>query len=205
MMSNSEVKDFSGLAQLDKLLYLNISSSHLEDEIFAFTSKIRNLQYLDVSNNIIKSFPDMMNRSIYEINLSSNVMNDLKGSGWLFNLRVLNLSQNQIVDISPLTWCPFLKELNLSENLIRETVQLYHISICRELTSLNLRDNPVLRESDFNYIIATYFKSIKFLNGTALNSKRFGAKHKRYFTPLKAIIPIYDLISYFERYVAGSM
>lgn len=102
------------------LVYLDISSSHLEDDIFQDINQIPLLQYLDASNNLFRNFPDLKMDALYELKLNGNLLTSVKpGNNWLFNLRILNLSQNQITSICPFSFCPFLAELDLSENLLK--------------------------------------------------------------------------------------
>lgn len=120
LMNNSCIKEMTTARHFRNLVYLDISSSHLEDNIFRDISQIPLLQYLDASNNLVRNFPDLKTEALYELKLNGNLITSVKtGTNWLFNLRLLNLSQNQITDVAPFSFCPFLTELDLSDNLLK--------------------------------------------------------------------------------------
>ena len=120
VMNNTCIKQMAITRFFHNLVYLDISCSRLEDEIFNDIGQIPFLQYLDVSNNLIRNFPDLKNEVLYELRLNGNLISSVKpGSNLLFNLRILNLSQNQITKINPLTFCPFLSNLDISDNLLK--------------------------------------------------------------------------------------
>ncbi|KAM3141896.1 hypothetical protein pb186bvf_005982 [Paramecium bursaria] len=95
-------------------------------QLETFLRKINNLQRLDLSNNLIFEFScqDLLNRSLYEINLSRNLFKVIPNN-FFFNTLVVNLQNNQIESQGAFQISSILRqnprwiELNLSNNKLR--------------------------------------------------------------------------------------
>ena len=123
ILNNSLIKDFSSLKYLANLLYLDISSSNLHNYSEKHFEKCHVLQYLDFSKNSFRSFPELPNTLLYEVQANRNEITQLGRMNWLFNLRILNLADNHVVDLMPFAMCPFLRVLDLSNNQLRGEYQ----------------------------------------------------------------------------------
>jgi Leucine-rich repeat (LRR) protein len=168
ILKNSTIRDFSQLQYLKRLLYLDISSSSISDPVIIENlAPLSLLQYLDVSNNMLRTFPEIPVQCLYELHMSSNMLSYIPSSNWLFCLRILNLSDNLIAEPAPLAMCPFLVELHLARNQIRSINHIYRgtnaiisISLCRQLKILNLAGNTVLNSPMFDLYVGVFLPKL---------------------------------------------
>ncbi|KAJ3358724.1 hypothetical protein HDU91_005126 [Kappamyces sp. JEL0680] len=178
ILTHSCVRDISHVQYLTKLLYLDISHSNLPDKILEDVTTSECLQYLDVSHNVCREFPELSSPSLFELRMESNMLSQLRITNWLFNLRILCLADNQIMDILPLAMCPFLRELDLSNNHIKgsagngltvDVKSMASIVVCQDLKVLNLSGNTVIKDLLFPFYIGTFLTKLEKLNGLGIN------------------------------------
>ncbi|KAJ8932625.1 hypothetical protein NQ314_014555 [Rhamnusium bicolor] len=122
---------FSGLLQL---VTLNINANKLET--FPTFTKNTKLSFLDLSNNNLKSFPDVCSEelgNLAELKLHGNEIEEIPSNiSSLPALKLLDVSSNKIKEIpGELSDCHKLKEVNLKANPISDRRLLKLIDQCR--------------------------------------------------------------------------
>lgn len=162
ILNNSLVKDLSSLRFLMTLLYLDLSASNLTENV---VEEIQSplLLYLNACNNLFRSVPDIPSLALYELRLSGNMITQIPRMNWLYNLRVLDLSNNQLSDIVPLGNCPFLREIYISNNEIKEFSNVYALSVCRQVTVLDMSGNPINGNSNIFKTVGTLFPKLQVI------------------------------------------
>ncbi len=145
-LSGNQISSFSIHSEHPNLLHIDLSRNVINDVAMSFDfpslisldlsqnnflefpgifKNLPNLSYLDLSNNLITSLPSMALPYLRELKLSFNKMNHLKGIELFEALKRLELNGNIISDFSPLI---------LSYNYMA-------------LNYLDIRQNPVSKES----------------------------------------------------------
>ncbi|KAI8929873.1 hypothetical protein BC831DRAFT_441378 [Entophlyctis helioformis] len=203
VLRNSRITDLESLHMLRKLVYLDMGGCRLSEAAAEHVVDCSVLLYLSMSNNIIYTMPEMPNRMLYEVDLSSNLLTRLNIANWMFMLRVLNLKDNQITDIHPLSMCPFLRVLNLENNKVHDVEQLFSISVCQQLQILDLSSNPIETSPLLYKIVGTMFPSIQTLNKQAV-CRKSGDPEKRVFIygdPLKSARVCRDCVEHLTLFV----
>lgn len=77
---------------------------------------------------------------------------------WLPMLKILRLVDCQIQTIEPLWACPFLVEIYLANNIIEDPIWLAALSPCRDLRVIDLKGNPISKDSRLPIIFSLFFK-----------------------------------------------
>ena len=100
--------------------------SYYEPKLYGFYNlqisvfdSMKNLQYLDLSSNMIVDVSMLKNCvGLKRLNLSNNKIKSIKTFSSLIHLNYLNLANNLISNIRALTKLKKLEELNISYNMI---------------------------------------------------------------------------------------
>ncbi len=147
--ANSQIL-LSRLGDQQKLLELNLSATSVNDQQFEAIKKMPDLKRLFLANShlsgkTIATLPvlrELVHLDIAEINDASYVLQKLKGSKNLRNLRLkgCNLSKE---DLETVAGFPNLNDLDLNKNQIVNDDNLKILFPLKKLTSLNLEFCPV--------------------------------------------------------------
>ena len=91
---------------------------------------------MDFSNQSLTLVPDTERQdTVVSLNLSVNLLRDLKNIEFFSNLRYLNISQNKVSDLSPVAACAELIELDCSQNSIKKLDTLSNLPSLRVLNA----------------------------------------------------------------------
>lgn len=197
-LSHNEVSDLRPLAGNHALKELNVSHNKLSsleafDETGAFAVGTRTLARLDVSFNNIQTLPENFNCTyltklnvahnrvskirglkqltfLAELDLSHNCLAETTGVGAVAaNVSSLSLAHNSISKIGPkFMQFGMLRTLDLSHNRIGD---LYNLSHCSVLRSLNLRDNFLSGVRQAEYLAKLSALESLTVEGNALASQ----------------------------------
>jgi hypothetical protein len=128
---------------------LGISGLRLK-ELPSFVLNLKDLIYLDASNNLIKKIKDLAPlEAVRFIDLSRNNLYKIKTTGNHQHVMYLDLHSNFLtnVDIDPFS--SDLKVLDVSRNQFRNVADVQGLESCRNLGSLNLAWNRLANLSGF--------------------------------------------------------
>ncbi|CAI4228140.1 unnamed protein product [Auanema sp. JU1783] len=110
-------------------------------------SKLNNLRFLDLSDNMISEFPDLTHMP---------------------NLETLLLANNRIKSLKHTTQCKSnLKVLDISANPIMNLCEVYHLEKMKDITNFSLKDTPclsVFEEYHYKSFLVVLFPCILFIN-----------------------------------------
>ena len=129
------------LSRLPNILRLELSGNRISSlEFFNNEETFTNLQYLDLSKNIIRNLTAIKVPKLIYLNLSNNeILNTDQFLGHP-NLKIFELRGNKIANIAGLKAMPKLEELYLSENNIAFFDTLEDLAL---LKRLHLRKNNI--------------------------------------------------------------
>jgi hypothetical protein len=117
-------------------------------------------------------------KNLVFLNLSSNLLSDLKGLEKLDQLIYLNVAQNSLSTIEPVAYLGALQILILNGNMIKSTILLNCLIDLKNLRTLNLQTirgdlkNPMCDEADYRNTVFNMIKSLKRLDGTPKDVKK---------------------------------
>ena len=104
---------------------------------------LKNLNYLDVSNNAILSLEGIENLPISELYIANNALQTLENSPELPFLRFLDVSSNMITELYGLAHYQKLTVLHATDNHIASLQSLHLLDSLTMLRELNLDNNSV--------------------------------------------------------------
>ncbi|MED6210726.1 hypothetical protein PIB30_066797 [Stylosanthes scabra] len=128
----------SEISSVTKLMYLDLSSNHLEGELPASMSNLTQLSYFNVSNNFLTGvIPSSFNHLKYLKCLSLG-SNHIQGPipielGHLVHLEVLDLSHNKVSGVIPSGFRQLsrLSTLDISNNILEGSIPSGILNHCR--------------------------------------------------------------------------
>lgn len=141
-----------------EILRLNYSS--ISNIGFPLSSLMRNLKYLDLSNNNLIRIDNGLSdlADLRELNLSFNRIEKIEGLNHLSKLTHLSLSENRIGQIRNLDDLKRLKIFNIAYNRIDSLDFAIYLRRFKELKSLNISGNPFCRsKNDRDYYNYYYY------------------------------------------------
>lgn len=129
-LQGNQITCLNGLADFQSLRQLNLASNDIPKISAMDLAGLDHLVILSLASNLLEaipagSFPPL--RSLRELDLSYNVIDDIEGLSVLESLGVLNLRQNKmntVLSLSPLRLCQNLKSLWLRDNPLSTTQSL---------------------------------------------------------------------------------
>lgn len=132
------------------LRFLTLDDNHLNDEDLIAFSNFKVLKFLSLGNNEITSVSSLsQNRSLLELHLQGNQIEDVRDLRFLTHLESLYLSHNNIrnvyagsreINVSYLNYLTKLEILYLNDNTIEDISDLDTLS---KLTVLNVNNNHI--------------------------------------------------------------
>lgn len=140
-LAHNMITDIEPLTSLDYLTDLDLSFNEIEELSVLEIEGLRTLEKLNLGHNLLTDLKDLTwiwGRSLIELDLSSNDINDINDIYGFFDLQVLNLSNNRVTDLSVLYFLKDLRVLNLSNNLVEDITNLAEM---KDLEYLYLNDN----------------------------------------------------------------
>lgn len=183
---NNKISNISVLSKLPNLLRLELSNNKITTlDFFNNEETYLNLQYLDLSRNMIRNLTSIKLPKLIHLILSNNEIINTDSFLGHPNLKILELRANKIANISGIKSMPKLEELYLSENSIstldslEEMTSLKKIHLRKnnfvtfdeeklpelpELVYINLRDNGI---KDLNKV--AYLKKYGKLEKLVIN------------------------------------
>jgi len=106
------------ISTFTSLTHLVLSNNQLTD-IYHIKFLLYSLEFLDISNNLVSDIKPLLSfNSLVELNISCNNIIDIKPLSSINTMKVLDVSGNRIKDISPLANNVLLIDLDLSSNTI---------------------------------------------------------------------------------------
>jgi len=154
ILNKNDLTQLHGIEQLTQLNTLVISHNQLKE---IDVSKLKNLQKLSCSNNLLEEMPDLKcNPSIQDLRLNNNQIKQIPS--WFVRsckkVKLLDLGNNAIDSFESLTSLKdltFMESLNLKGNGVCNDSQ-YHIKMKAIL--------PTLKILDFQNFAASYYKAL---------------------------------------------
>ena len=163
--SNNGIVDINPLAQLTRVIHLNLSNNKIKNvTVFTQEEAFPNLKWLDISFNKFVEFPAFKVPKLDYLNISGNKLEKVN-DGWTGheNLRILNAVDNKFKTLAPFKVMPKLEELYLASNMLTSLSGWESLPVLRvlhlrrnkidkieeelppldELTTLNLRSNNI--------------------------------------------------------------
>ncbi|CAL6058256.1 leucine-rich_repeat protein [Hexamita inflata] len=165
--------DFKYICNLKYLKSLKISNFSVESSNMT-TVGFKNLTHLSITN--AKYMCDfqllLLFNSLVEVDLSHNIINDLKPLAQHVNIQTLNLSNCQLKELSVIKFFKFLEYLDVSSNQI---IDINGLDNCKQLKYLNLSENRVYKLFDLsiNLIQCTLDNNYIFQFGNLLSLPNF--------------------------------
>ena len=133
------LSDISPLTKLTNLTWLNLDDNLLSD--ISPLTKLTNLTWLALDRNLISDISPLAGLTkLRDLWLDGNSILNLSPLVGLTNLGTLTLEDNAISDISPLAGLTKLKNLRLRLNSIRDLLPLAKLT---NLRTLNLEENSI--------------------------------------------------------------
>ena len=105
---------------------------------------------------------------ISDLDLSGNSLKDIKGLAGLMNLKHLKLDDNEIHDLSPLEMCYSLDSLSATRNRVNGFEAVEYLTDCHLLVDINLGENPISENQEFESKMVLIFPRLEVLNGKCL-------------------------------------
>ena len=128
--------DLKAIGALHKLESLTLNNCGLATT--AGLEQLKNLTYLDLSNNTIRNIDALMSMTeLQELYMAHNALTDLTSLTSLKKLVKLDVSYNSIKSLLPLYNVTGLQELNVSNNLILEITNIDKLSALKKLDISN--------------------------------------------------------------------
>jgi Leucine-rich repeat (LRR) protein len=128
--------DLKAIGALHKLESLTLNNCGLATT--AGLEQLKNLTYLDLSNNTIRNIDALMSMTeLQELYMAHNALTDLTSLTSLKKLVKLDVSYNSIKSLLPLYNVTGLQELNISNNLILEITNIDKLSALKKLDISN--------------------------------------------------------------------
>ena len=138
---NSEIADLTGLEHAYYLSELNLSGNANTVSDFSPLAGLTNLKYLDLSNNPYADISSLTGLiGLEDLNLRGSNLSDISPLANLPNLNRLTLSSSDLSDISPLANLTGLAVLDLSSNNLTDISPLANLT---GLGSLDLSFNNI--------------------------------------------------------------
>lgn|SRR5690606_9932360 len=103
-------------------------------------------------------------RQLQDLDLSMNKITKIEGLENLSKLKILNLSKNRITSLQGLEKLRRLEILDLEGNLISDINELFILSALPALKSVNLKNNPVCKDPQYEANMLKYVKNLRFLD-----------------------------------------
>ncbi|KAJ3182290.1 hypothetical protein HDU85_003333 [Gaertneriomyces sp. JEL0708] len=172
-LRNTQIEELRYLENLRSLIYLDLSYNRLHAHSLDELSNCDLLTYLNLSHNNFQQFPRTPGFLLSELDVSYNSIRMLSVARWSPQLRYLDASFNRLRQIDSMTMCPFLTDLNLADNYLSDIGCLFAIVPCVALHHLNLTNNPVTKDHNFELCTGVLFPRLKTLNGRNVAHKPF--------------------------------
>ncbi|KAG7396010.1 hypothetical protein PHYBOEH_002882 [Phytophthora boehmeriae] len=147
---------------------------------------------IDLSNNEIDKIPVALPAKVVTLDISFNVIANIRGIERLKYVQQLHLAFNRLDDVSALEFCPhlvnvnlsgnrlmstrgletleFLENLDLSDNLIEVTDALRPLSLNHNLTHLTIRGNPLSQRPGYHVPLLDMIPSVIMLDDKKMRS-----------------------------------
>ncbi|EUD68123.1 hypothetical protein C922_01735 [Plasmodium inui San Antonio 1] len=132
----------------------------------------RSLEELRLDNNLIEEIENLEGLSNLKIlSLSNNKIKKIKNLSQLEKLSEINLHNNLIEKIENLDNNVELKILILSKNRIKHMENVTYLRVLRKLKFLNLMDNPICLEQNLFIQVGSTLSTLKCFNNVLLTGE----------------------------------
>ncbi|UPR03266.1 hypothetical protein HOP50_12g65940 [Chloropicon primus] len=170
-LAGNRVKELGSIAEFALLRELNLSRNQIQ--AFDGIERCRQLRVLNLANNYIFALPRVegMNalENLTELRLSKNRLTSFPFACLsLPKLRALHLDENGIKEVEPVLGCPLLEKLELAFNQVSDVESIFALSSCQRLKSLNLCENPIAENRDFDVVVRRILPSLLELNNESV-------------------------------------
>ncbi|XP_059849794.1 centriolin isoform X1 [Hypanus sabinus] len=180
------IKKLSKQEQLGSIQSLNLCLSKAEGKKFKFIENLEkcdHLLVLNLSNNMIEKIEKLEKQlKLRELSLSYNRICKIEGLEHMVNLQNLVLAGNYIEQIP--SWVGkklrSLRVLNLKQNNITSLQDVSKLKPLRELTSLNLADNPLASLPHYRLYVIYHLRSLNSLDGWPVTLQERQEAHERF-------------------------
>ncbi|XP_072096158.1 centriolin isoform X3 [Mobula birostris] len=180
------IKKLSKQEQLGSIQSLNLCLSKAAGKKFKFIENLEkcdHLLVLNLSNNVIEKIEKLEKQlKLRELSLSYNRICKIEGLEHMVNLQNLVLAGNYIEQIP--SWVGkklrSLRVLNLKQNNITSLQDVSKLKSLRELTSLNLADNPLASLPHYRLYVIYHLRSLNSLDGWPVTLQERQEAHERF-------------------------
>ncbi|ANQ07418.1 Uncharacterized protein PCOAH_00016100 [Plasmodium coatneyi] len=132
----------------------------------------RSLEELRLDNNLIEEIENLEGLSNLKIlSISNNKIKKIKNLSQLQNLSELNLHNNLIEKIENLENNVNLKILILSKNRIKHMENVTYLRVLKKLKFLNLMDNPICQEENLLIQVGSTLSTLKCFNNVLITQE----------------------------------
>lgn len=140
-LSTNKFSHINPVQNMTYLVQLDASKNEIRDmEVFTLVEKLQFLQILNLKENKIKELPNMTTKSLTNLNLEANLIDNCSNFQGLPKLQKLNLNQNKLKSCEGLGNMPMLNVLYLNENQIASLKGLENLD---NLRKLRLKTNKI--------------------------------------------------------------
>ncbi|XP_069465624.1 centriolin isoform X2 [Ambystoma mexicanum] len=165
---------------------MNLSLSKDGGKKFKFIEnleKCERLETLNLSYNLIEKIEKLDKQTkLRKLNLSYNKISKIEGIEHMQNLQTLNLAGNEIEHIPP--WLAkklrSLCILNLKQNKISSFQEVAKLKPLRDLTTLDLADNPVANLPHYRLCTIFHLRSLDNLDGQPVTNPERQEANERF-------------------------
>ncbi|CAL5975002.1 Conserved_hypothetical protein [Hexamita inflata] len=160
-LSANQLRSLQGVEGLEHLNRLTANSNML---LFLFEFKsLDHLYHINLCDNQITSLAALKNvKNLTELLIANNRLNSLDGVEELRNLVKLDIAGNLLSSLTPIRSLRKITHLFIQKNRIELADELFNISQMQNLQVINLIENPMVDEPEFeSKILCTVNENVK--------------------------------------------
>jgi len=125
--------------------YLSLRNCKVKNHHLKLISSLTALEHLNLSDNLITEIKDLENlKSLEWLYLENNQITEIKGLDSFKCLWCLDLSNNQITEIDNLKDIRFLETIGRNGNVVTEVKDLKSLKSLKRIWWLSLEKNPIM-------------------------------------------------------------
>lgn len=164
---SSELDNYSPLSGLSSLDWLEVEGTWVgQEQLMPVVPELSTLTYLSLVGCGLTDISHLSSLTgLLRLDLEGNYIANVSGLGSLTNLIYLGLSYNQIGDISVLSGLTGLRELRLDHNNVSDISPLVDNPALGEGDRIDLRENPLSKQSKNEYIPRLEARGVEVLWG----------------------------------------
>lgn len=164
------LKQASGSSRLDTVKDVKLCVISYSVGIQRISSFCPLLVSLNLEGSIVNSLRDLgcFLTCLKRLNVSRCGLNNLDGTNGLVTLTHLVADYNNIEFVEPVSNLTDLQELSLIGNALSVLVRMDFLCLCLKLRSLNVIDNPIASQDNYDGFLKDNIPNLVFLDGVKL-------------------------------------